>query len=83
MSTNEKFSELEQFENGTSSDKVIVIKSIYKSGKHTVQPAVNPATGWYAGVERLSDEEKKSSKLLCYSRRKRGKFSFKYKIKIT
>lgn len=56
----ERFTEIDQLANGTSSNKVIEIKSIYKSGKHTVQPAFDPKTGWYAGVERLSDEQKKT-----------------------
>lgn len=54
------FTEIEQFENGSSSDRIIEIKSVFKTGKHIIQPAWDANTGWYAGVERLSDEEKKS-----------------------
>lgn len=51
---------IEQLENGTAKDQVIEIKAIYKTaGKHTLQPAFNPHTGWWAGVERLSEEEQK------------------------
>jgi hypothetical protein len=53
---------LEQLENGTAIDKIIEIKSIYKNGKTTVQPVKDPLTGWYRGVERLSDEDKRSKK---------------------
>ena len=55
-----RFEEVDQLANGTSSNKVIEIRSVYKTGKHTVQPAFDPKSGWYAGVERLSDEEKKA-----------------------
>jgi len=37
----------------------IVLKSIYKT-KHTVQPAFDPKSGWWAGVKRISDDDKKS-----------------------
>jgi len=53
---------IEQIENGTYTDKIIEIKSIYKNGKTTVQPVKNSLSGWYKGVERLSDEEKKGKK---------------------
>lgn len=50
---------IEQLENGTIADQVIEIKAIYKTaGKHTVQPAFNPATNWWAGVDRLTDRDK-------------------------
>ena len=55
----DRFEELEQLENGTSSNKVIELKSVFKGGKHIVQPAFNSKTAWYEGVARLSDEEKK------------------------
>jgi len=48
-----------QLENGTPSDKLIKLKSVYKTGKFTVQPVKDRITGWYKGVPRLSDEEKK------------------------
>ena len=54
-----RFEEVDQLENGTSSDKVIEIRSVYKDGKHTIQPAFDASSGWYAGVERLSEEDKK------------------------
>jgi len=53
-----RFEELEQLENGTSSNKVIELRSVYKGGSHIVQPAYNPKTSWYEGVDRLSDKEK-------------------------
>jgi hypothetical protein len=49
---------LEQLENGTSTDRVIMLKSLYKT-KHRVQPAYNTTKNWYEGVERLSDDDKK------------------------
>jgi hypothetical protein len=55
-----RFLEVEQLANGSSADKIIEIRSVYKTGKHTVQPAFDKREGWYAGVERLSDEEKKA-----------------------
>lgn len=57
-----RFAEIEQYENGSVTDKVIQIKSIYKNGKRSIQPALDSSTGWWAGVERLSDEEKKERK---------------------
>jgi len=53
---------LEQLENGTPSDKIIEIKSIYKNGKTTVQPVKDPLTGWFRGVERLSEDDKRHKK---------------------
>lgn len=50
--------EIDQLENGTPTDRVIEIKSIYKNGKRTIQPALDGASGWWAGVERLSDDAK-------------------------
>lgn len=50
---------IEQIESGTVADKIIEIKSIYKNGKTTVQPVRDPLTGWYKGLKKLSDEEKK------------------------
>jgi hypothetical protein len=52
---------LEQLENGTPTDKIIVIKSVFKTGKTTVQP-VTDGTGWFKGVDRLSDDEKRGKK---------------------
>ena len=52
---------IEQLENGTIADQVIEIKAIYKTaGKHTVQPAFDPKSGWWAGVERISDRDKEN-----------------------
>ena len=59
METN-RFEEIEQLENGTPNDKIIEIRSVYKNGKQTVQPAWDANTNWWAGVERLSDEIKKT-----------------------
>lgn len=49
----------EQLENGTPLDKIIVIKSVFKTGKTTVQP-VNDGSGWFKGLKRLSEEDKRS-----------------------
>lgn len=49
---------LEQLENGTPTDRIIMLKSVYKTGKTTVQP-VSDGTGWYKGVARLSEDEKR------------------------
>ena len=50
---------LTQLENGTATEKVIVLKSIYKQGRLTLQPVFDPKIRWYMGVERLSEEDKK------------------------
>ena len=50
---------LEQLENGTPSEKKIVLKSIYKQGRLTLQPVFDPKIRWYLGVDRLSEEDKK------------------------
>jgi hypothetical protein len=55
-----RFTEVDQLANGSSANKIIEIRSVYKDGKHTIQPAFNPKTGWYEGVARLSEEDKKS-----------------------
>jgi hypothetical protein len=49
---------LEQLEQGTPENKVIRLKSVFKQGKTTVQP-VRDNTGWYRGIERLSEDQKK------------------------
>jgi len=52
---------IDQLENGTAMDQIIEIKSIFKTaGKHIIQPAYNSHTGWWAGVDRYSEEEKKT-----------------------
>lgn len=53
------FRTLEQLEQGIPSDKIITLKSVFKTGKTTLQP-VRDELGWYKGVERLSDDQKKS-----------------------
>jgi hypothetical protein len=50
---------IEQLENGTVTDKVIEIKSIYKNGKTIVQPVKDPLSGWYKGIPRLSENDKR------------------------
>ena len=50
---------LEQLENGTATEKVIVLKSIYKQGRLTLQPVFDPKIRWYMGVERLSEIKNK------------------------
>jgi len=62
MLKHDDMDEVYQLENGTLSDKIIEIKSVFKNGKRTVQPAFDRATGWWAGVDRLTDEEKKKLK---------------------
>lgn len=54
------FNNIEQLENGTALDKVIRLKSVYKTGKTTVQPVKDALTGWYKGIPRLSEEDKRS-----------------------
>ncbi len=49
---------LEQLENGTPRDKVIRLKSVFKANKVTIQP-VPDGMGWYKGVKRLSEADKK------------------------
>jgi len=53
--------EIEQLENGTVTDRVIEIKAVYKTTKHTVQPSFDPSINWWAGVERLSDRDKEDA----------------------
>lgn len=53
------FKTLEQLEQGTPKDKLIVLKSVFKTGKTTVQP-VTDGLGWYKGVPRLSEDDKKA-----------------------
>lgn len=55
---NTVFKNIEQLENGTPSDKIIILKSVFKQGKTTVQPSPN-GHNWYKGIPRLSDEDKK------------------------
>ena len=40
------------------SNKKITLRGVYKT-KHTVQPAFDPKKNWWAGVERLTEEDKK------------------------
>ena len=53
------FNNIEQLENGTALDKIIRLKSVYKTGKTTVNPVKDAITGWYKGVPRLSEEDKR------------------------
>jgi len=50
---------IEQLENGTIADRVIEIKAVYKTTKQIIQPAFDSKLKWWAGVERLSEEQKK------------------------
>jgi len=52
------FNSIEQLENGTALDKIIVLKSVFKQGKTTVQPVAD-GMGWYKGIPRLSEEDKR------------------------
>lgn len=51
---------IDQIENGTVTDKVITLKSVFKAGKFTVQPAKDLVKNWFHGVPRLSEDEKKN-----------------------
>ncbi len=53
------FDNVEQLENGTPLDKIIVLKSVFKQGKTTVQPVAD-GMGWYKGIPRLSEDEKRA-----------------------
>ena len=55
------FKSLEQLEQGTPTDKVIRLKSVYKIGKTTMQPVAD-GHGWYKGIPRLSEDDKKALK---------------------
>lgn len=50
---------IEQIENGTPADKVITLKSVFKAGKFTVQPARNSENNWFHGIPRLSEDDKR------------------------
>jgi hypothetical protein len=52
--------ELEQLENGTAKDKVITLKSVFKNGKYTVQPAKDLVKNWFHGIPRLSEDQKRN-----------------------
>lgn len=54
---------IEQLENGLVTDKVIEIKSIYKNGKTTVQPLKDQMSGWYKGLQRLSENDKRDLRI--------------------
>ena len=49
---------ISQLENGTPGTKLITLKSVWKTGKCTVQP-VPDGRGWYVGIPRITDDEKK------------------------
>jgi len=50
-----------QLENGLPNERIIVLKALYKTknGKLTVQPAYSQRIGWFLGIPRLSEEEKR------------------------
>lgn len=50
---------IDQIENGTIDDRIITLKSVFKAGNYTVQPAKDPTKNWFHGVPRLSEDEKK------------------------
>lgn len=56
------YNNIEQLENGTVQDKFIIIKSIYKNGKTTVNPVKDPLSNWYKGIPRLSENDKRDLK---------------------
>ena len=51
----------DQLQNGTTADRVIELKAVFKT-KHLVNPAFDRKLNWYAGIPRLSDEDKRSMK---------------------
>ena len=55
----DEYAEIDAIENGDGSNKIIELRAVFKNGKTTVQPAWDPKTNWWAGVERLSDEDKR------------------------
>lgn len=56
-----KFAEIDAYINGSSSDKILEVRSVFtKEQVQNIQPCRDLESGWWAGVARLSDEEKKS-----------------------
>lgn len=53
---------LEQREEGSTSDRVIILKSVFanKGSRFTVQPAKDPVKNWFLGIPRLSEDQKKT-----------------------
>lgn len=49
---------LEQKENGSPENQIITLRGIFKT-KQGIQPAYNPDTGWYEGVDRITEDDKK------------------------
>ena len=56
------YNNLEQLEGNPANNQVIVLKSVFKTGKTTVNP-VKDSTGWYRGIPRLSEEDKRKLKV--------------------
>lgn len=56
--TNEEIEIFEKTYNSVK-DPIILLKAVFKTGTHIVQPAMDEKSGWYAGVERLSEDDKK------------------------
>jgi len=46
----------------TEKKDIIVLKSVFKNGKYTVQPAKDPKTNWFHGIKRLSEDQKRNLK---------------------
>lgn len=68
------FNNIDQLENGTALDKIIKLKSVYKTGKTIVQPVKDALTGWFKGIQRLSEDEKRK---LTYWAEPTSKFTIK------
>jgi len=49
---------LEQIENGPVTHRVIELRSVFKTSKTTIQP-VPDGMGWWLGLPRLSEEDKR------------------------
>lgn len=63
---------IKQRESGSPEDRVFELKAVYKT-KHTIQPAFDPTIGWYKGVDRLSDIDKRDLKYFVTVDDKDGK----------
>ncbi len=50
---------IERLENSSAATRVIELRSVYKNGKTTVMPTPD-GMGWYLGVPRLSEQDKRS-----------------------
>jgi hypothetical protein len=61
MSKSQSMLTSDQLQSGTPADRVIELKAVFKT-KHLVNPAFDRKLNWYAGIPRLSEEDKRSMK---------------------